>query len=57
MWLAQLACHPSFRLSHHPSRRGLDRDAKDVSLQRLELRIRILRWRGRVLGAIRKLWK
>ena len=36
-------------------RRALDRDGKDASLQRLELRIRILRLRSRVVRAVRRL--
>jgi tetratricopeptide (TPR) repeat protein len=36
-------------------RRGLERDPKDVSLQKLELRIRCLRWRGRLARAVRSL--
>jgi tetratricopeptide (TPR) repeat protein len=31
-------------------RRGLERDAKDVSLQKLDLRVRVLRWRARLFG-------
>jgi len=37
-------------------RRGLARDPKDVWLQQLELRIRVLRWRGRVARALRSLF-
>ena len=38
-------------------RRGLERDPKDVSLQKLELRVRVLRWRGRILRALTVLWR
>jgi tetratricopeptide (TPR) repeat protein len=36
-------------------RRGLERDPKDLSLQKLELRVRVLRWRGRLARAFRSL--
>jgi tetratricopeptide (TPR) repeat protein len=36
-------------------RRGLARDPRDVWLQQLELRIRVLRWRGRLVRALRAL--
>jgi tetratricopeptide (TPR) repeat protein len=37
-------------------RRGLGRDPKDVWLQQLELRIRVLRWRGRLVRAVRAIF-
>ena len=52
-----LACEHLGRFDEALSwvRRGLARDAKDVWLQQLELRIRVLRWRGRIVRALRTL--
>jgi tetratricopeptide (TPR) repeat protein len=52
-----LACEHLGRFDEALSwvRRGLDRDPRDVWLQQLELRIRVLRWRGRLVRAVRAL--